>query len=1091
MDEGQRIVEGSGSPGSVGRLYRLALVIHVVRVVKLLGLRVAQVILIFDGGIALGIHGRVSILAKPDLLLQVPVAVIFAFHAEHAVHPGRVSVFVIITDLRELSGARVIVGHRIGAFRTDGGRSVLIEILLPDDPVVFVEDGNGVRHSLFLGRNALLQAHDIGAQVRILTDQLSPGISALGHERSARRGLVILLRDQSAFRIADAVHGVAFPAVRALILLVEVFFVGEPSFLIVAHQGVGISRLGGCSPQLAAVIVFLRRLVAELIVGVRCHGVTHGRIGQLFPCVVVRFLDDITQVIVFDLHDGVLALADTQLARAVIIALARFASGQVVGVARGCVLTVVKDRLPGDVEVALGQDITVHIHGPGQPGVECLVVDGGLSVRIEQMLLDAEIAVIVRVGNDAVAVAAPGALPFTVVEGLADKIVVVVVGEGDRSVSLAHQNGAAVRVEIFLPCIPAAVVVAAADHRVAASAQDGLIVQIQIGLEQNVPVLVDLAHHRGIAVAGVGLLHVVVEVGQARHILILVALVLDGGIAVLGDDRLARAVHIGAAPDKAPVVALIADSRVPGGDLRGQAGLVEVCLTDPAVVAVVRVDDGGIAERRLGGLQGSRQEILAQDITARIIGGARHENAVCQGGDPLLLIKILLHHDMALLVIFALMDGKALRNADQLIVHIQIPLLQRPVRIVIDIGDRGEALRIDHAVHAGIQVILLFYAAALVIIVGDGGISALCHDDLTALVEDVADQVVVAVILMADRIVTVRKDSRFAFSFVVRFLGAVAVPVARIGDIVVSAFLDGRLTLLIVVAFTGQEALGIPGLDQPRIAFGGDHQFPVLIIEGSGQQMAGPVIGALHLRVPGGGDDKVSVRIEVFFGQDVAVGIVGIFQGSIVSADHVGLPALVIEALRQQAVLVVPGPAHDRGASPYGRDLAVRSVIDLPGQVAPKIIFTGKGGIAVRAPDAVSLRVIIGLPDLVSVRVPAERGLLVAVTDGDRLSLLIIVSDRCPVAHGIVGYLLLRVALKDLHRISVRIQERSRGAHAVLIERLYQHRIILPVGDQRSVGVVIGFLEHIAVFIAFADKSCVILGGGDDHLPFFIKKCLF
>ena len=93
-----------------------------------------------------------------------------------------------------------------------------------------------------------------------------------------------------------------------------------------------------------------------------------------------------------------------------------------------------------------------------QPGILVIGVDCRLSIRVQQMLFDAVVPVIIGVDNLTVAITAPGSLTLFVVIALAGQVVTVVILKSYSGITGLQHDRTTFFIQIFYPDIAPSVI---------------------------------------------------------------------------------------------------------------------------------------------------------------------------------------------------------------------------------------------------------------------------------------------------------------------------------------------------------------------------------------------------------------------------------------------------------------------------------------------------------------------------------------------------------------------------------------------------------------------------------------------------------
>ena len=93
-----------------------------------------------------------------------------------------------------------------------------------------------------------------------------------------------------------------------------------------------------------------------------------------------------------------------------------------------------------------------------QPGILVIGVDCRLSIRVQQMLFDAVVPVIIGVDYLTVAITAPGSLPLFVLIALSDQVVTVVILTRYSGIAGIQHNRTTFFIQIFYSDIASSVI---------------------------------------------------------------------------------------------------------------------------------------------------------------------------------------------------------------------------------------------------------------------------------------------------------------------------------------------------------------------------------------------------------------------------------------------------------------------------------------------------------------------------------------------------------------------------------------------------------------------------------------------------------
>ena len=1075
------VIQGVDAPGAdVGR-GGVALRVEVILIIPGDLSGVGQIVVIEDAGVAVRVDRGSAVRAEPGFPCQEGKSAVFSADAVGVLHRRGIVVFVEILLQGDLIAAGVFPRDNLAAFRTRDRGAVGAEVTGLDGPVIVVIGLEGGRNGYVFGGALVDIPHDVGPGFLVLADELMAAPAV--HDRR----ISVLVRvgfeeDPSGVRVGHLPGGEALLVIDGLVILVQIFLEGDAAHVVIGDHVIGVGRAIRDHAQGLRVQIGLGGHVAQVVVGIADGGIAHGGVCQVAGAVVVVDLGDVSNVVVGrglcrkvpGAHGGLPGLVE--------VGGFGLPAGEVIFVPDLVVVVPVGDRVAVCVEVFNAQHLAVRIDLPGQAGVEIRPVDRGRALGCPEVLLGAEVPVVVDIGDFAVAAAGPGQLQILVVIGQAGLVVGVVIFIAQGAVAAGEGGAVAVAVQIFPEGEAVPVVPGVPDRGEALGVGHRGIVQIQEGVRQDVARLVHGAALGGVACADVGPGVGIVQIEDPGQILIVVIGEFRGGVAILRDGGLTGGVQIGRAPDVALIGILIADASVAGGDDDREAREVQIGFADLPVVRIVGVDDGAVAHLGFHGLHAGVQVLEADHVALRVVFPAAGGGPVGQGGDALLLIQILLQDHVVVGVVFPLPDGEALRQADQLVVRALIADLQGVARVVIDIGDGAVAFAGQGAGAGGVEIGLLGLAAPAVIGILDGGIALVGHDDIVHEPPGFLRQIAAGVILAGDPVVAARHLRGLALKDEPGLLDAAAVGVVGIGDVGIGLLLEDIVTVRAVIGFGQPAAVDVEGLDLAGVAGVGDDGIVFRVVGGLVQQVAGEVVGAdlqgVALRRDGGGAGAV----EVFLPGQVAQEIVFIGHGGVFAPEHEGSAGLVEIGFGQEAAFVVEAALDFRRAGLDLGQAAGRVVIHLAGDVSVLVVFQDVAGVTLGAEDGLALRVHVGFLRQAALVVifPADLMVAVGADRGLRLGAEIGFAEL-PV-RGVPGEGLGAVAEGGLGVFAFLVQIGLEDHVAVAVILPIENGVAVAVQDQIAVGVIMGFLEHVALQVQGAAEPGVAHGRGNHRI---------
>ena len=354
---------------------------------------------------------------------------------------------------------------------------------------------------------------------------------------------------------------------------------------------------------------------------------------------------------------------------------------------------------------------------------------------------------------------------------------------------------------------------------------------------------------------------------------------------------------------------------------------------------------------------------------------------------------------MIVTVIFTLPDAEAFRQAGQLIIFIQVANLKHVAGVVIDILDCGITFHRHDASHGFIQVRCLCDPSTRVILIRLSRITIRKRDDIHVVIPHTAHTAVKSVVYVNNTVVAIHQPGRYAFMVIPGFFSHIVVVIVFIGLITICIFLKSRLVVFIKPGFTQQVAVTVPVLLLLRIADPLHEEVTLTIRIFFRQEMSTDIIGICLLSISFCGDNRFPIRAEECFSQQVALGVILTLRRSVITTEHVRCACFIKIFFAQQSVVGVILTAHFRSTGINISYMTICTIVHFAGCITVLIVFTDKGGVAIRAFGGSAVLVKILFTQLVTFIIPFIFLLMITGSNLHRLIPGAIIGNAPDIAH--------------------------------------------------------------------------------------------
>ena len=858
---------------------------------------------------------------------------------------------------------------------------------------------------------------------------------------------------------------------RRLVGLIEVFLAQEPTSVVVIFLCIRVERAFRYDAEGFGVHIPLLGHIAQLIIGIHSHGVSHRGVGQFVLCVEVSFFGHIPEVIVGRFLGRIPATDLHQLALVVIIADGSLAASKVVFIMDFGIIIVVVSALPLGIKELHNQDMSVLVHLALQRRILPAGVDRRLTLPVEQLFSGAMIPLIIGILDLCIAELAPGQFAVLVVIGLSDLVITVVILVANCAIARGKNLELTVGILVFALDKPSAIIPGIAQGREATGSVHRHIIVVQICFRFDLAIRVICAGNPGIPRTDVGTVQLIVQVDHTGHIEVVIIGELGHSITVFENGGLVGNVQIGSPPDFTLIAVLITDSGITGRDHGVQAFRVQIRFGHTAVLIVIGIDNGRITELHLNGLERSIQIIDPNQVAAIVIDTAGRRGTRNQRRNALVFVQVLLEDDMTILIILALPDAEAFRHAGQIITLIQVANLQHVVSRVILIGNARIPATRRHAFHRAVKVGSLGHTTTLIIGILNSSVTFFDDRYFAVQIPDGTDTIVSPVIFIHDPVVTVSHLGRLIISIIPGLLNTIPVCVILIGHRTIGVLLKNGFFVIAIESFAGEVAMRIPGLDFPGIAGCLGNEIAITVRVFFRQETTRKIIHTSLHRIALRGNNGLFVCSGECFCQDIPEIVISVSNSGIVAPQLVRSTGLIEIALAEEAILIVVLTLDLCGSLSHICNRSVGSVINLTDRVAVEVIFAFKESITLGAFCRSTRLIEIALRQHMTICIPGVSDLVISIGYPRGLVIGSKVSNADIVAICVGLRLFHGITERGIHRIAISIQIRNGGLVAIISDD--HHGITVTHDHCRTVSVIIGLFRDTALGINLALKPCI------------------